>query len=280
MKRRLASGPFQIDPQRGTSVWGWELVAEVVAKGRHMFLQSVNQIEPMVIDDLIESHTNICGKTDGPEFVPIMPDWASFANDPELAAVVVELNNWAVRWHLTDHWCLEAAVETFNSWHGVVDRPRRFAAPLGKMVVPQNLPALPDFLGRTFTLTLPGWDPLAETRKDFETRAKSDFQKKLAEYSHEIQSLASSSPYLISVPEKRSFDAFHWTAGYQICGWSLNKIAGAAGFERQSVETAVKQTAKLIELTLRPTREYEKGIEVEAIQKVLKRLLRGDPPAV
>jgi hypothetical protein len=127
---------------------------------------------------------------------------------------------------------------------------------------------IPNF-DKAWAPELRGWNPLDETKKGFRISANSEFRRKLKDYIQTVERQAVTASF-IPVPERKDFDAFRWIAGYQCCGWSIEKIAKAAHRARQSVQPAVEKIAELIDLTLRPPAEYDKAISIKIIRTRLK----------
>jgi hypothetical protein len=161
------------------------------------------------------------------------------------------LSAWATRFNLAaDKWCrtwllrqlVDASImgpEVLGGSYEIDDgRP------------PVKPPPVPDLT----------WNPLEVSRKTIERRLK--------RYLDEVENAWRLAGYAPS-HERREPAHLWWLAGYQVCGWSKNGIAEAAGVDRSGVIRALEKLAKEIGLTLRPTDDNDRGWTAEKIRSAL-----------
>jgi len=72
-----------------------------------------------------------------------------------------------------------------------------------------------------------------------------------------------------STLERRESAHIWWLAGYQVCGWSKNAVAGAVSVDRAAVIRAIQRLARLISLTLRATAANDQSWTPKKIQSAL-----------
>lgn len=208
---------------------------------RRLFLHLAGEIEPCLLPSL-------CG---------IEPD------DKET------LTAWATYWHLTDSWCLDAALAALKSWHKYpIDwgpgakleewKPRRIEwkfSPAAGESVPFGaaLEVDPDRLRLWY-------DSTHYPRQFFMAAVLKEVARMVNAHCDRVEALMRQKG-LRRAPSKRDFRHFWWLARFQVKGESFENIAGdSRSADRadvtekvtaDAVEVAVRRTARLIGLTLR-----------------------------
>jgi hypothetical protein len=94
----------------------------------------------------------------------------------------------------------------------------------------------------------------------------------LLKYRDDMQRLINLVPAKRGPGKKRGgsqYRHFQWLAGYQVCGWSENAIAGAAEIWPTSVSRDLHRLAKSVGLTMRPGAENDRRWTAERIRAVL-----------
>jgi hypothetical protein len=158
---------------------------------------------------------------------------------------------WAKRHNLTaDQWCLTWLRDTLehNRLYGAktqVVLVFNFAGP--PSVEPPPLPNLV-------------WNPFELPREEMERRYR--------EYLNRVEDNYLRAGYATS-PERREPAHRWWLAGYQVCGWTKNRIALAVGHDPAAVNRAVKNMAGAIGLTPRSSNVSDRGWTVDKIRSAL-----------
>jgi hypothetical protein len=216
-------------------------LARARERWRQLFLHLADQIEPYLLPSL-------CG---------IEP------NDEKT------LTAWAEYWHLTDSWCLDAALAALKSWHEYpVDwdpgakveewKPRRIEwkfSPAAGESIPFGvaLDIDPDPLRLWY-------DPTHYSRQDFKAAVLEETARIVDAHCDRVDALMRQKG-LRRAPSKRDFRHFWWLARFQVKGESFESIAGDSrsadkadateALTADAVEVAVRRTARFIGLTLR-----------------------------
>ena len=160
------------------------------------------------------------------------------------------LKAWARRFKVQDNWLMDLALDRLcpPPWNEqlLFSFPAASAAP---------------------RLSLIAWDPTVETRTKARARMRGLIEQHL--YCVERQAAARG---LERTPERRELRHFHLLAGYQISGWSQNRIAKTLGTDRAGVVRAIHDLADFLGLRLRPATANDPSQTVEAIRTVLSRI--------
>jgi hypothetical protein len=168
------------------------------------------------------------------------------------------------RFHLTDDWIGFYVKQTLELW----STSQLWFQDIGWPAV--RLRGLPPPLPETLTTFVPPtlrWDLGDEPWSTFEKRASAEFAQSLKEYRRQMTKIARSHGFE-EAPRKRSRDgrnpllAFDWLAMWQVCGWTLERIAAEFDtaldrkfLKKDAIMDQIRWAADAIELTLRePTR--------------------------
>jgi hypothetical protein len=173
------------------------------------------------------------------------------------------LKPWSQRWNLSHDWCTQwVSIQKIGRWYEVDQRelpglgrwetieighPRRFSA-------------------RAFHMT--AWDPTEKTESEFKAEIRNNMDSVLDAYCIEVKRQIESimtwrteanepAPHYKRAPKFRQPAHFRWLVAYQLCGASLKSIANELGVDRHSVQLAIRNLAREIGLTLRPSRDYK-----------------------
>lgn len=232
--------------------------ATTVQHARLVFLSRIERVAPDVLTTLRDgvlpqfSSWRVAGAEPW-YFMAACARWPSLHAMPQsepLAAFTAALEAWAARWRLTDEWLKDDALSTLRTWHEfpqtLTYKPLHFhSTGWGGAVLELDMPpCLP------FEPTMETWDAFAARVEEW-TRQNRQSAQRLAK-DHGLE----------AGPEKRGKDPalhFEWLVRYQCQGWTHERIAteyeapsSPDGLRaRSTVTKALKETAKLIGLTLR-----------------------------
>jgi hypothetical protein len=167
-----------------------------------------------------------------------------------------ELTKWGERWHLTNDWCLDWALEQLRTWPPKNPKNLEFTYPLDDGIV-----------------LIPTPPPPAAYRPQLETRQV--YMERVTRYRDQVERLMESAkldrtPVMRARREQGPYAHFFWLAGYWCCGWSQKRIAEAVGIDRAPVVRAVNGLAKQIGLTSSPTKN-DPSWTVERIEMALSK---------
>jgi hypothetical protein len=179
----------------------------------------------------------------------------AYSDQPwELVKAIVEyrhlrraLRRWAERFHLCNDGIFDIAISWVCQIHWSETLVRRFP-----------------HVDTTNMLRLIPWLPQSETKEDARARLYRMVDQHLAHVEERTEREG-----FTRVPERRSMAHFHWVAGYQICGWSKNRIAGATGIDRTAVSRAIDRLAKEIGLNPRPATAIDRTWTADRIRAAL-----------
>lgn len=213
-----------------------------VEHARILFLNAVAKVEPAVIETLLTGPYRALPAAS--RRATLVQDWRHVEEVVELRPLRSSLKEWASRWHLEDNWCLELALQTICMWDlNPSSRGAFHSATGGKQLDTARL--APD---------LGSWNPTRESRAEFQANAKVQFELILDQYCDAVETQAIRAG-LKRTREKRSFAHFYWLARFQVHGetpahiWRFDPARHQGS--RRAVEKAIKDLARLIELTLR-----------------------------
>jgi hypothetical protein len=200
--------------------WGEYVSPDYNDAARCLFLNAVLAYAPEVLDELC----SIGGQ--------LSPDDL----EPCSACALAPLQAWATKWGLTDSWALETARATLK-FHAAIPELRTYRQwpwmALGARWEPAEWPIL---------IT---WDPLRER--------EAAFRQRVDVYIGQIHMRAKGLGLLKS-PEKREPEHVLWLVRYQVNDWTYEQILDeyrSPDTDISTVEKAVRETARLIGLTLR-----------------------------
>jgi hypothetical protein len=179
------------------------------------------------------------------------------------------LKAWLRRWHLPcppedDRWCFEWAMQTMHEWeimHEWHVDPRNIRG--YRWAPPEGSPGIidPEQAFR-FELTAPipgravrpldGWNPEYERKANAARRISGAFSQALKAYIDKLDRAARERGNQ-RTPTKRERAHFEWLVRFQVKGESFADIAaGLPHITSKAVERAVRRTAKLVGIPLRP----------------------------
>lgn len=278
--RRVRTGPGEIVPR-----------SYAQAGARRGFMTLVAHMEPRALHDLNRPpFAGIVRDAQGEAIIDmrataVTSDWERVVDDTA-RSLVGPVREWGNRYHLTDTWCLEAAMMTallFDFPKGTVrttfetpgdafvDLYEGKAADMPLDEFP-TLTYVPDHLQRTRTVFLDhlkyptiehddGWheedegdlgtfDPRAETIDHAIKRMMPELETRLR---RTLAQMITEDTAGDTVPVRNSppMRDFIWTARYQVLGKSYSGIAKMEGIDRKAVTKAVRKVAGFLGLTLR-----------------------------
>jgi hypothetical protein len=114
-------------------------------------------------------------------------------------------------------------------------------------------------------LSLIPWQPERETKEQASARLYRAIDRHLVAVEERVKAEG-----LKRTPERRSPEHFLWLAGYQVSGWSQNRIAEAVGVDGAAVVRAINTLAKTVGLTLRSPNGNDRTQTVERIRAALR----------
>ncbi len=240
--------------------------------GRRLFFAACSQVRPDFIEDPNAAPKAALQALDQrapqPARVPVLRNergalvglgdklkyierpWALVKVDDRYGLLREALKVWAERFKLRDEWLMDLAIDHLcpPPWNEqpLFSFPAASAAP---------------------RLSLIPWDATVEPR----TQARARMQALIEQHLDQVENQAAAQG-LEPTPERRQPRHFHWLAGYQISGWSQNRIAKAAGTDPAGVVRAIHDLADFLGLTLRPVKANDSSQTVEAIRAVLSRI--------
>lgn len=185
-----------------------------------------------------------------PELVPeVLDDLEEIAQEYSEAPPVereYELQRWAERWHLWERWTLRRARVTVDAWLHFDDLDRSsFVSVLPETEEPPSIDGF-EYSGRT-------WHPWGFNRRKFKEMVHRDVEEALEEYMDRVERrLVNEGPYRNSARKRKQKEHFDWLIFYQVEGLSYSRVADRVTRSRQTVTEAIKDTAHLVNLTLRP----------------------------
>jgi hypothetical protein len=103
----------------------------------------------------------------------------------------------------------------------------------------------------------PAWDVTAQSRAEYEARARMLFERLLRRYCERCEENARTCGFA-RTPAQHNPKHYRWLAGYQYYGWSKNAIAEATGKDRAGVVRAIQRLAAELELNLRPPSQNDR----------------------
>lgn len=204
---------------------------------RNQFLEAVRSEAPEVLVALRD------------EVLPLVQSRRNRPVDP--------VTRWAGHYHLcrdevrsAGDWLVRAARDTLDHW---ANSPEEFDPPRWSPTAAlPNSAALPDHLfarsrmsSRAFRFEAPAWDLGVETRRQYEGRARREFEGWLKAELDRMEN-ASRTEAPRTPPRGTSDRHFKWLVQYQVKGRSYNEIADEDGIKKQTVAREVKRLAGLL----------------------------------
>jgi hypothetical protein len=205
-----------------------------------------------------------------PEYAVLLYRWMPFVEPgspwpSEVLRLHESVRAWADRWHIAEEWCIEQALWALSYWSNQEDLrverqlPLLQADELGVQLgwdleIPQYLTYRCTPIGRReqrFAFEHEGWELIKIARVEAEQRLRAAFEEELSAYLDRMEHLATTRG-LVPVPQKRGVEHFEWLVRYQVQGHSYQAIAREACRDRKTVADAVRETAALLQLSLRP----------------------------
>lgn len=110
----------------------------------------------------------------------------------------------------------------------------------------------------SLTFTIPNYDPVTESRAQWEARAALAAKERIAAHSEEMTRKAETlerAGIITKSTKKREAEHFEWLAAYQVEGESVKALAKRTKKTRRAIEEAIERTAQLIGLPLRKAHE-------------------------
>ncbi len=231
-------------------------------KARALFLDAVAQLKPEVLQSLREGAYK--------EWLQVAPNPLPSGFDPcvedgKVTPFRNSLQNWCGNWHLPDHWCREWVLATLDHWRqSGNDQPLEWCDQWWF----EDLSSL--YSAKQFRFLHCAWHPSDERWPEYEKKLKARFEKKLKTYRTEAYMRLKRMGEPIPT-EYRNPCHFHWLAGYQVRGWSRERIGKATGQDsHRTVGQAINKLAEYIGLTLREDKSYDSSQTVEIIKKALQ----------
>jgi len=165
----------------------------------------------------------------------------------ELAAAIA---SWSKLFRLRDDWVIAAALETLGGWCFGFPRDQFFMISGTPNMLERRIKSRMFDASVSIEDTWLWWE---ETRDVIRRRMRASFDRQLAERLNQIEADIKSYGFVYTPPKKGKAAKQHyeWLARYQVAGEDFSEIGRADRKTRQAVEQAVKETAALIDLTLR-----------------------------
>ncbi len=160
-----------------------------------------------------------------------------------MAELHKQILSWGERWHLTDPWLLDVALQYLRLRHQ--GHPWDAEDPFVKGRFPD-----PSFIDtdKQVGLVRPEWHPQWESRAAY----KENRLREIDEHMDEKEAWAESQGMKPGIKKRGSFDKhFEWLARYQVVPESYGEVGQVVHADRSTVRDAVRKTADLIGLTLR-----------------------------
>jgi hypothetical protein len=259
-------------------------------RARDLFLHAVQQCEPRVLKDLQNGPFRLFRKLPKTLEVPKadasteeLEHWArQFHLLPEFELqhdpFAKSLMQWLKDSHLPhppvdDDWCWRRAVLTLGMWRKFPHLVGRWAPRIGRSFLgraladrPFSFSLEPMALGVDLTrlelkeptvghFVFPSPDLEMERAAGARQRILKAFAEALNRHMQELRGRFESSLGWASTRQKRKLQHFEWLARYQVQHWSYERIRREYNVrERKTVEDAVKRTAELVGLPLRPAK--------------------------
>jgi hypothetical protein len=169
------------------------------------------------------------------------------------------LKAWSEGWQLVDDWCIDRFLSKIYEWIP--------PSPTGKSLGRWEIKT-PPFTPVPFLLPPSAWDPTEKLEATFKTELDQLYENTRDEYCEQVRKAALSAGYVPNT-EFREPEHFRWLAGYQVYGWSQNRIAMAVQKDQAAVSRAINRLAGAIGLTLRPSKENRSSWSAERIRAAL-----------
>ena len=205
-----------------------------------------------------------------------------------LAYLRQSMEAWSKQWNLTDSWCIEWALNTLTWWRYRIDDAAHSCPPWYWWEEENPLRHLPPFVDSYsgFEIRPLCFDPRLQTPDQYRRDVNSLFEAEATRYRDQLQTHLKD--YLLNaeremlakdVPpprELRAEEHFDWLAGYQVKGWSEERISQAENKDRTTVGKQIAELAILIGLSRREAVRYDREQTVETIRRTLRSVQRQE----
>lgn len=249
---------------------------------RQAFLRKVEELTPEVLQGLLDTVLPAYRAASQEGVLPA-PKWdrqrwegVDATAHPHTAQLRTALLAWGARYHLTDDWLLDVALNTAwqqhewreetaerrkerDQWEQAgTELPREALAALDPPPQPTSFAAVPfsDIEPVTpFAFEHEQWVPQWRTWHEYEAGLRNAFEDAVLRYRRAREAEAARRG-LRQSPEKRDIDRhLAWLVQFQVDGQTYNEIAsGLGGANLRTVQRAVRDMARLTGLTLRKKR--------------------------
>jgi hypothetical protein len=188
-------------------------------------------------------------------FLSGQPVSVSESDDRALTPGQQALLYWAVRWRLTEFWCLATVEQTLHSWclAGV---------PTPLVWAPVHHDILDRVFGsKIFKFVYPAWSPKKETWKEWAQRVKSAFDHMIEEHRRQQGATIPKQDHFSVVTKGRLVDYSRWLVKYHFLGQTFEQIANDEPPRKEDppgagmIQNAVQRFCSFLPLPLRPRRQ-------------------------
>ncbi len=276
------SHPGWREHRRPIRFGAWEYTDPQGVEERHqaqfLYLTVLESLEPRVLEELLEepfaaleATWRATGRDDPPaeceptlgggEKWDVMSLLVGHSWDRPDGGVVAALGRWSQRWgpaaerpalDLVDDWFVCSGLYTLVAWlrHPLLRRVSRIMYVPG-LLIGDARPARLEPYERTIAFDL-SWFPVVESLQDAEERLLEECRRRIREDLRAVEADAERRGMVPSRVKRTGREHFEWLVRYQVRRESFAEIATEIGKTRQAVTEAVKETAALVDLTLRP----------------------------
>jgi hypothetical protein len=165
------------------------------------------------------------------------------------------IKKWAEPWHLTDPWCVNRLLNRVCLWlaNGSAGEVREIGIDR------------PFYTPFSFLRWLLGswdpkdWDPTERIGPAFKAEIYKSLEPVLDAYCEAVRFQARMDGYVTNPELRRPEDHLCWLAAHQVGRWSMEGIADALESSHFTVQSAVNNLAKLIDLNLRDPSDHLKS---------------------
>lgn len=167
---------------------------------------------------------------------------------PASTELVAALERWASKYHLAESWVFDRALTALDTWNW--EEPSSTAGlriRMGLFPVPRAVPAV--------EMHVPGWDPTAETRVNYQRRVQRILVDKLRQHISAAEAEAAANGWR-HVAGRQSGDAtlerrLRLLVRWQVQGWPYPAIAKESKMVAPNIRTELVLAANQIGLSLR-----------------------------
>ncbi len=242
--------------------------------GRRYFLEAAVRLEPEILRSLKEvekRHHAVAKELSPTELRDYLSNNAA-APTQRQRRYFQAVAKWAQRWHLDTDWCRKYALVTLWSWRNADSQHWCFHDDgVWEPKFETLKPRWPDIYP---------WDPVRQARGEYVAEAMMAAKAALESYCGRVEAEARVRGLKKTVNKRQQLH-FYWLAGFQVRGWSCQQIFEAHGKYRRrtaqakdehverTVEIAVEGLARMIGLTLRPVKDYDRSQTAGKIRRAL-----------